>query len=143
MHTTSLRLRLAPTFEWLVAAAFLAATLAVGMLLVRELRSTPSPAPIQVPTEPTAGGPAAVPDRAVPVSSLLLTDGAQVRVGDTLAQVERVVGASAQAGEPVVETGPLGARSIRTYERQGTRFLLVFEPFERNGPPRVSGIYLQ
>jgi len=143
MHTTSLRLRLAPTFEWLVAAAFLAATVAVGLLLVRELRSAPQPAPVQVTTEPTAGASSAVPDRAVPVSSLLLTDGAQVRVGDTLAQVERVVGTTAQAGAPVIEAGPLGARSIRTYERQGTRFLLVFEPFERNGPPRVSGIYLQ
>ena|SRR5438045_671140 len=143
MHTTSLRLRLAPTFEWLVAAAFLAATLAVGLLLVRELRSAPEPVPIQVPADPPAAGSPAVPDRAVPVSSLLLTDGGHVRVGDTLAQVERVVGSASQAGQPVIEAGPLGTRSIRTYERQGTRFLLVFEPFERNGPPRVSGIYLQ
>jgi hypothetical protein len=28
------------------------------------------------------------------------------------------------------------------YEYGGTRFIVVFEPFERDGEPRVSGIYL-
>jgi acyl-homoserine-lactone acylase len=45
--------------------------------------------------------------------------------------------------ELVSKPAPLGPRTIRTYERQGTRFLLVFEPFERKGAPRVAGIYLQ
>jgi hypothetical protein len=143
MQATSLRVRLAPTLEWVVAAVFLAATLLVGMLLVRELQSTPAEAPMPVTSEPTASGPPAVPERAISVPSLLLADGRQVRIGDTAEQVQQTLGASAESGPAVVESGPLGPRTIRTYERQGTRFLLVFEPFERKGAPRVAGIYLQ
>lgn len=143
MQATSLRVRLAPTFEWVVAAAFLAATLAVGLLLVRELRSAPAQVPAPVMTEPTAGGASAIPERAVSVPALLLADGGQIRIGDSAEHVQQALGAAAESGPPVTETGPLGARTIRTYERSGTRFLLVFEPFERLGPPRVAGIYLQ
>jgi len=39
--------------------------------------------------------------------------------------------------------GPLGAREIRSYQLAGTKFILVFEPFERRGEPRVAAIYLQ
>ena len=41
------------------------------------------------------------------------------------------------------DTGAIGRRVTRAYRFQGTRFLLVFEPFERNGALRVAGIYLQ
>jgi len=143
MHATSLRVRLAPTFEWVVAAMFLVATLLVGLLLVRELRSSPAVAPVPLSSEPTAAGPSSVPERAISVPSLLLADGGQVRVGDTAEQVQRLVGSSAESGPAIVESGALGPRTIRTYEHQGTRFLLVFEPFERRGAPRVAGIYLQ
>lgn len=143
MQATSLRVRLAPTFEWLVAAMFLVATLLVGMLLVRELRSSPAGTPAPVSSEPTASGPSAVPERAISVPSLLLMDGGQVRIGDTAEQVQHVLGDGAESGPAIIEAGPLGPRTIRTYERQGTRFLLVFEPFERKGAPRVAGIYLQ
>ena len=50
MQATSLRVRLAPTFEWVVAAAFLVATVLVGLLLVREFRSTPAEAPAPLNT---------------------------------------------------------------------------------------------
>ncbi len=143
MHATSLRVRFAPTFEWLVAALFLAATLAVGLLLVREFRSAPAPAPAPSLAEPTAGTGPTVPERAVSVPALLLMDGAQVRIGDSAEQIRQVLGTSSEVGAPVTEPAPLGPRTIRTYERQGTRFLLVFEPFERKGAPRVAGIYLQ
>jgi hypothetical protein len=43
----------------------------------------------------------------------------------------------------VVDRGALGERLTRFYEYQGTRFLLVFEPFERRGALRVAAIYLQ
>jgi hypothetical protein len=143
MQATSLRVRFGPTIEWLVAAVFLAATLAVGLLLVREFRATPAAVPAPALSEPTAGGPPSVPERAVSVPALLLMDGSQVRIGDSAEQVAKILGGAAEVGTPVKETGPLGPRTIHSYERQGTRFLLVFEPFERKGPPRVAGIYLQ
>ena len=143
MHATSLRIRLAPTFEWLVAALFLAATLAVGLLLVREFRSAPAVTPAPGLAKPTADAGPTVPERAVSVPALMLMDGALVRIGDTAEHVREVLGASSEVGTPVTESAPLGTRTIRTYARQGTRFLLVFEPFERKGGPRVAGIYLQ
>ena len=36
----------------------------------------------------------------------------------------------------------LGERLTRFYEYSGSRFILVFEPFERNGEVRVAAIYL-
>jgi hypothetical protein len=33
-------------------------------------------------------------------------------------------------------------RLTRFYEYGGTRFIVVFEPAERNGEPRIIGIYL-
>ena len=36
---------------------------------------------------------------------------------------------------------PLGERLTRFYEHAGTRFVLVFEPFERKGEPKVAAIY--
>jgi hypothetical protein len=143
MQATSLRVRLAPTVEWLVAALFLAATLAVGLLLVREFRAAPASVPAPAVGEPTAGGPPSVPERAVSVPALLLMDGSQIRIGDSADHVSTILGSAAEIGQARVESAPLGERTIRSYDRQGTRFLLVFEPFERKGPPRVAGIYLQ
>ena len=41
------------------------------------------------------------------------------------------------------EQGPLGVREVRAYQLAGTKFILVFEPFERRGAPRVATlIYL-
>jgi len=42
-----------------------------------------------------------------------------------------------------LERGPIGTREIRSYQLGGTRFIMVFEPFERQGEPRVAAIYLQ
>jgi hypothetical protein len=77
----------------------------------------------------------------VPV--LLLLDGRQVRVGDTVEEVATVLGRAAEVGRQVVDRGALGERLTRYYEHQGTKFLLVFEPFERRGALRVAAIYLQ
>jgi hypothetical protein len=77
------------------------------------------------------------------VPSLLLLDGRQIRVGDTLDQVTAQLGPSSQAGADAVERAPLGDRLTRSYEHAGTKFTLVFEPFERNGPLRIASIYLR
>jgi hypothetical protein len=142
MEATRVRVRLAPTMEWLVAAIFLLATLGVAILLLRELGTGPvdvRPAPVM----DTSGVPAAVPARAVSVPALLLMNGVQIRVGDTETRVSELLGASAQTGAASEDRGGLGRRLTRAYRSQGTTFLLVFEPFERDGPLRVAGIYLQ
>jgi len=143
MDATRAGFRLAPALEWLVAAAFLAATLAVVSLIVRELRTTPAPASPPVMAAMPASLPAAVPARAISVPVLLLVDGREVRVGDTVERVAAVLGRAAETGTQVVDRGAVGERLTRFYEIEGTRFLLVFEPFERSGQFRVAAIYLQ
>jgi hypothetical protein len=140
------RFRLTPVFEWLVAAAFLAATVAVGSLIVRELRAS-VPARAGAPATPAARPlvasiPAAVPARAVSVPVLPFIDGKEIKVGETVSAVAGRLGRSAESGRQEVDRGALGERLTRFYEYSGSRFILVFEPFERNGEARIAAIYL-
>ena len=52
------------------------------------------------------------------------------------------LGRAAESGRQEVDRGSLGERLTRFYEYAGSRFILVFEPFERNGEARVAAIYL-
>ncbi len=141
MQATPVRARLGSVLEWLIAATFLLATVAVATLIVRELRSAP---PAAAPLEaPVATLPTGVPTRAISVPVLLLLDGKEVRVGQTINDVSRELGREAEVGRQQSDRGALGERLTRFYEHNGTRFVLVFEPFERNGVLRVAGIYLQ
>jgi hypothetical protein len=138
------RFSLAPMFEWVVAALFLLATVAVGSLILREL--TPSPAP-PASTAPAARPviasiPAAVPARAVSVPMVPFIDGKEVRIGETFSAVAARLGRAAESGRQEIDRGSLGERLTRFYEYAGSRFILVFEPFERNGEVRVAAIYL-
>ena len=142
MEATPVRVRLGSALEWFVAALFLVATLAVAALIVREMRV--APAAVAAAPEPTSYAiPAAVPSRAISVPVLLLLDGKQIKVGDSVETVAATLGRSAEVGRQLVDRGALGERLTRFYEHDGTRFVLVFEPFERNGTPRVAGIYLE
>jgi hypothetical protein len=136
------RLRLAPVFEWVVAALFLLATVFVGSMILRQLRPNPTPhlAPAARPI--VASIPAAVPPRAVSVPVLPFLDGKEVRVGETVSTVATRLGRAAESGRQEIDRGSLGERLTRFYEYAGSRFILVFEPFERNGEARVAAIYL-
>jgi hypothetical protein len=133
--------RLGPVVEWLIAAAFLCATVAVGSLIVKELRS---PAPARTaPARPLVTTiPSSIPARAVSVPVLPFLDGKEVRIGETASAVASRLGRAAESGRQEVDRGSLGERLTRFYEYGGSRFIIVFEPFERNGEPRVIGIYL-
>jgi hypothetical protein len=136
------RLRLAAVLEWIVAAVFLLATLSVGSLILRELRPAPvvraaPPARPLVSTIPTA-----VPARAVSVPVLPFLDGKEVRVGETFSVVATRLGRAAESGRQEIDRGSFGERLTRFYEYGGSRFILVFEPFEHNGESRVAAIYL-
>lgn len=140
MQATRVRLHFAPAAEWIVAAVFLLATLGVAGLIVRELRTVPrAPQPVGV-VAPASVLPAAVPERAVSVPALMLLDGVQVRVGDTLVRVDQALAVT--HSRQAVDRGALGERVTRFYDRQGTSFIVVFEPFERDGALRVAAIYL-
>jgi|SRR5690242_18735321 hypothetical protein len=139
----ALRVRVAPVVEWIVAAAFLAATLLVASLILGVLHA---PRPVlraaTVARPVLSGTPAVIPDRAVSVPVLPFRDGREVRVGDTASAVAERLGRAAEEGRQYTDQGSLGERLTRFYEYGGLRFILVFEPFERNGEPRVAAIYL-
>lgn len=136
------RLRLGPVFEWVVAALFLLATVFVGSMILRQLRPTPTPTIAQAARPIVASIPAAVPPRAVSVPVLPFLDGKEVRVGETVSTVATRLGRAAESGRQEIDRGSLGERLTRFYEYAGSRFILVFEPFERNGEARVAAIYL-
>jgi hypothetical protein len=137
------RARVGSAVEWMVAALFLVATLAVTSLVLRELRaaaSTSSPTPAV--TAFSVGAPAGLPERAVSVPLLLLAEGKEVRVGHTAERVATVLGREAETGAQRTDRGPLGERITRFYDFSGTRFALVFEA-PNGGAPRVTAIYIQ
>jgi hypothetical protein len=137
------RFRLAPVFEWLVAATFLLATVYVGSMLFRELRPAPTTRVQAAAARPiVASVPPAVPARAVSVPVLPFLDGKEIRIGETVSAVASRLGRAAESGRQEVDRGSLGERLTRFYEYSGSRFILVFEPFERNGEARVAAIYL-
>jgi hypothetical protein len=111
-------------------------------MIVRELRVvTPArTAPVARPI--AASIPPAVPARAVSVPVLPFIDGKEIRVGETVSAVAARLGRAAESGRQEVDRGSLGERLTRFYEYAGSRFIVVFEPFERNGEARVAAIYL-
>jgi hypothetical protein len=136
------RFRLAPVFEWVVAALFLVATVVVGSMILRQLTPAPSVRAVPAARPVIASIPAAVPPRAVSVPVLPFLDGKEIRIGETVSAVAARLGRAAESGRQEVDRGSLGERLTRFYEYAGSRFILVFEPFERNGEVRVAAIYL-
>jgi hypothetical protein len=138
------RVRFVSFLEWIVAAGVVAAVVALGSIVAREIRTVNPVTPVIAgETLPESPVPAGVPSRAVSVPMLLLPEGLVVRVGDRLdAIVARLAGAS-EIRAQTVEWGASGERMTRYYEYGGTRFVLVFEPFEQKGAPRIAAIYLQ
>jgi hypothetical protein len=138
------RRRFESLVEWVVAAAFLAAVLGVGSIVVREFRTVNAVTPV-IAREPvyTSPVPEGVPSRAVSVPMLLLHGGKEVRVGDTLVAITRRFTHDAETRKEILDRAPNGERLTRFYEHEGTEFVLVFEPFEAGGALRVAGIYLK
>jgi hypothetical protein len=136
------RFSLAPMFEWVVAALFLTATVTVGSMILRELTPAAAPGAVPAPRPLVASIPAAVPARALSVPMLPFVDGKDGRIGETVSAVASRFGRAAESGRQEIDLGSLGERLTRFYDYAGSRFILVFEPFERNGEVRVAAIYL-
>lgn len=139
----ALRVRFGSVLEWAVAAAFFAATLAVATLILYDVRGS------GVRSSALSAGalvindvPSSVPRGAVSLPVLTLGDGKTVRIGDSAASIAAALGHGAETGQEQVDQGRLGERLTRFYDYGGFRFVLVYEPFERSGDRRVSGIYL-
>jgi hypothetical protein len=142
----AIRARFGSVLEWLVAAAFIVALLAIASIVWRELRTVSATMPViaQEGQADAAPAPSAgVPSRAVSVPVLLLPGGQSVRVGESVAAIAARLGRQAEVGSQMVERARFGERLTRFYEHLGTRFVLVFEPFEERGEPKVAAIYLQ
>jgi hypothetical protein len=138
------RARFGSAIEWLLAAAFIVAALVVASIVVRELRTVSAAMPVIAgEPQPSPAVHAGVPARAVSVPVLLLSSKKEVRVGDTVSAVAARLGRDAEVGSQIVEPARFGDRLTRFYEQGGTRFVLVFEPFESGGQPKVAAIYLQ
>lgn len=138
------RARFGSAIEWVLAAAFIIAAVAVASIIVRELRTISATMPVIArEAQSPAVVPAGVPARAVSVPVLLLSGKKEVRVGDSVSAVAARLGRDAEVGSQTVERSRFGERLTRFYEHRGTRFVLVFEPFEARGEPRVAAIYLQ
>ena len=139
------RARFGSALEWILAAAFIAGAAIIGSIVLRELRTVSGAMPVIAHEASAAAAtpPAGVPSRAVSVPVLLLQDGKEVRVGEGVAAIARRLGRDAEVGTQTVERAHFGDRLTRFYEHRGTRFVLVFEPFEQNGEPKVAAIYLQ
>lgn len=144
----ALRVRLGSLLEWAVAAGFFAATIAVSMLILRDVRgfgTVSSAASSAAPAGPAAlitDIPSSVPRGAVSLPILALADGKAVRLGDSVSSVAATLGQAAETGREQADRGRLGERLTRFYNYGGFRFVVVYEPFERNGERRVSAIYL-
>ena len=135
------RTRLSFTAEWLPVAILLVGTVLVVLLMVRELRVAPRAI---ANTEHTSSvSPAGVPADAVSVPALMLGGDREIRVGDFADAALAKLGSSAVMSGQTAEQGPLGARDVRSYKLGTTSFIVVLEPFERRGVPRVAAIYLQ
>jgi len=130
--------------EWALAATFIAALLGIGSVVVREIRSVNAVTPV-IAREPTQMPPipAGVPSRAVSVPLLLLEDGKQVRIGDSVAAITSRLGHQAEIRTPMTDHTLTGVRLTRFYDYGGTRFSLVFEAVVTSGDMRLAAIYLE
>lgn len=136
------RARVGSAVEWAVAGLFLAATLAVASLALRELRAVASTTPPGSQAAFASMAPAGLPERAVSVPLLLLAQGKEVRVGNTASRVAQVLGREAETGGQRTDRGPLGERTTRFYDFSGTRFAVVLEA-PGGGEPKVTAIYIE
>jgi hypothetical protein len=136
------RARVSSLVEWIAALAGIAALAAIGSVLIRDFRTVNALTPVIAHEESIAEPPAAVPARSVSVPVLVLSDGSELRVGDSAVEVSQRLGPDAETAPPAIERAPSGERVTRFYLRAGQRFAVVLEPFVGDRQARVAGIYV-
>jgi len=136
------RARVSSLLEWIAASAAIIAVIAVGSVLVRDLRTVSAVTPVIAHEDAVADPPAAVPTRSVSVPVLLLSDGSQLHVGDTVAELTNRLGRDAEAAPRAIDRTSSGDRETRFYAQGGQRFAVVLQALAGDGQVRVSAIYL-
>jgi hypothetical protein len=137
------RVRFGSILEWVLAALLMAAALAAGSVVFRELRTVQPVTPVIAGEQSLYyDAPAAIPSRAVSVPLLLLGNGREVKIGDRVSEVAARLGSAAQLISESVERSAMRERLIRFYSDVGVQFAVVYEALERSAEPRVAAIYL-
>ena len=137
------RARVSSLLEWVAAFACIVAVLAIGSVLVRDLRAVSAVTPVIAHEEGVPDPPATVPARSVSVPVLLLSEGAELRVGDTATELTTRLGSGAEVAPPTIDRTPSGDRVTRFYARGGQRFAVVLQPLAGDGQVRIAAIYVQ
>ena len=140
MDTT--RARAGSLLEWLVAIGCIVAVLALGSVVVRDLRTVSAVTPVIAHEEVAPDPPASVPSRSVSVPVLLLSDGTAVHVGDPANELSSLIAAGAEVAPPTIDRTPDGDRVTRFLAHSGQRFAVVLEPLGGDGQARVAAIYV-
>ena len=137
------RARFGSLLEWILAAVCIVALLALGSIAVREFRTVAAVTPVIAHEATPPDPPAVVPPRAISVPVLLLANGVELRVGDSATEVALRLGRQAEVAASSIDRTAAGERVTRFYEREGTRFIVVLEPFAADAQVRVAALYVQ
>jgi hypothetical protein len=136
------RARASSLLEWIAALLCIIGLAAAGSVLVRDFRTVSAVTPVIAHEEAIPDPPAAVPARSVSVPVLLLSDGAELRVGDTAAELSKRLGPDAEVAPPAIDRTSSGERVTRFYAQGGQRFAVVLQPLAGDGQVRIAAIYL-
>ena len=139
------RARLGSALEWALAAGCILALAALVSLVVQEVRGirplTPVLADEMSTALPAPEAPPTIPPGAISVPLLLLSNGAQIQVGQRVSDVSGHISTAWQVGAEAIERTTHGERVTRLYDDGARRFLLVIEGSE-DGVEQVGAIYL-
>jgi len=142
MNATGVRLH--SVVEWLLAAGFIVGFIALASEMQRDVPAVRAVMPVNAEETLDAEPPAGIPPRAVSLPMLLLSNGKEIRVGDSGAAVTALLGPLAQIGAETVERQGARERILRPYSYAGDVFDIVLENsvLDNGAELRVTGIYL-
>lgn len=137
------RRRFGSLVEWLVAAACAAGAAALVSTAIQEFRAVRAVVPVIAEEARESLPVAGLPPGVVRVPLLLLGNNRRVSVGQPLAVVAEHLGAAAHLVSESLEETSAGRRITRFYNDVGVQFILVSDTIGRDGPPRVSAIFVR
>jgi hypothetical protein len=132
------RFRVGSVVEWIAAAVAVMTLVWLVSVPVQRMLGPRVEASIDEPTPRPAG----VPASATGVPVLLLLDGREIRHGELHTRLTQLLPDDLVDGPIIRSTGEFGDRHTRVYRVNGSRFYVVCERAEREGPMRVAGIYV-
>ena len=130
--------RVGSLFEWMAAAAGVAAVVWLISVPVQRILGPRAEASIEAPPAMPPG----VPGDAANVPVMLLLDGREIRHGELHNRLVQLLPEGLVDGPIVRSNGAFGERHTRAYNVNGMKFYVVCERSEPGGPLRISGIYL-